>query len=102
MSSDTAIAKATVDYLYLIAWTEPFNIWFILSGAMQGAAYTKVPMILTIICFFVVRLALAWYLTVVAGFGANGTWIAMAATSVLAAVLMFALFKAGKWKHQTI
>ncbi len=102
MSDNTAVAKATVDYLYLIAWTEPFTVWFIFSGAMQGGAYTKVPMIITIISFCIVRLSLAWYLTVIAGFGANGTWIAMALSSVLTTLLMVLIFKFGKWKHQTV
>jgi putative MATE family efflux protein len=102
MSDNTAVAKATVDYLYLIAWTEPFTIWFILSGAMQGAAYTRVPMYITIICYCVFRLSLAWYLTINAGLGANGTWIAMALSSVLAAVLTVMSFQQGKWKNQIV
>lgn len=102
MSDDAAVAKATVNYLYLIAWTEPFTIWFILSGAMQGAAYTRVPMYITVICYCLFRLSLAWYLTVIVGLGANGTWIAMALSSVLAAILTVLSFQQGKWKHQTI
>ncbi len=102
MSTNTAVAKTTVDYLYWIAWTEPFTIWCILSGAMQGAAYTRIPMMITIICYCVFRLSLAWYLTVQVGLGANGTWIAMALSTVVAAVLTMASFQQGKWKHQSV
>ena len=102
MSNDAEIAKATMDYFYWIAWTEPFSAWCIFSGAMQGAAYTKWPMIITVFSFFIARLSLAWYLTVVIGMGANGTWLAMALTSVMATILMALIFNFGKWKHQTV
>jgi Na+-driven multidrug efflux pump len=78
-----------------------FATWFILSGAMQGAGYTRLPMIITILCFIVIRLPAAWYFTV-SGYGANGTWIAMALTSVIAGILMAIAFKWGNWKHQVV
>ncbi len=103
MSTDLGVIKGIVDYFHFIAWTEPlFAAYFILSGAMQGAGYTRLPMILTVVCLCILRLAVAWYLTVVLQFGANGTWFAMAATSVLAGVLMIMTFKWGRWKEQTI
>lgn len=102
MSNDAAVASATTNYLYLIAWSEPFAVWFIFAGAMQGAGYTKVPMIITIICLFVIRLILSWYLTVICHFGANGTWLAMAISTVLAMLLMTIDFMLGKWKHQIV
>jgi putative MATE family efflux protein len=102
MSNDPAVVKATINYFYLIAWTEPFCIWFVFTGAMQGAGYTKIPMIITIVCFCVLRLGLAWYLTVNINLGANGTWIATAISSVIAAIWMTLLFKFGKWKEQKV
>jgi putative MATE family efflux protein len=103
MSTEVAVVKVLVDYFHFIAWTEPFfGVYFILSGAMQGAGYTRVPMLLTVFCLCILRLAVAYYLSVILGYGANGTWIAMAGTSVIAGVLMLAVFKWGRWKEQTI
>jgi len=103
LSNDIAVAKSCADYLHCIAWTEPLvAVSVILSGAMQGAGYTRVPMAITVICFDIVRLAAAWYLTVALGMGANGTWIAMAGTSILSGICMIWAFKQGHWKHQLV
>ena len=103
LSNDVAVAAGTVDYLHFITWTEPLvAISIILSGAMQGAGYTRIPMAITIICFDILRLAASWYLTVNLNMGANGTWIAMASTSVLSGILMIAAFKYGRWQQQVV
>ncbi len=103
MSTEAVVITALIDYFRIVAWTEPFfAIWFILCGAMQGAGYTRLPMIVTIICLGVARVLGSWYLTSVANFGANGTWIAMALTSVLAGVIMSIVFKLGQWKYHHV
>ena len=103
VSSDIAVAAASVDYLHSIAWSEPLAaISIIFSGAMQGAGYTRVPMTIIIICLDILRLAAAWYLTVNLSLGANATWIVMAITSAMAGIAMALTFKYGRWKHQTV
>jgi len=103
VSNDAAVAAASADYLRVIAWTEPFvALSLILSGAMQGAGYTRLPMAITVMCFVILRLSASWYFTVNLGMGNNGTWIAMALTSVLSGVLMTAVFKYGRWKQQMV
>jgi Na+-driven multidrug efflux pump len=85
-----------------------FSEWFLrfmkigLPGCMQGAGYIRLPMVIIILCFGVLRLLIALYLTNFSTLGANGTWIAMASTSVLAGVLMALAFKWGRWKHQIV
>jgi putative MATE family efflux protein len=103
MSTDSAVVDALANYLRIVAWTEPFfGSWFILCGAMQGAGYTRLPMIVTVISLCVLRVGAAWYLTDIYKFGATGTWIAMALTSVIAAAAMALVFQLGRWKHQTV
>lgn len=103
LSTDALVVSSLGDYLRTIAWSEPFFAgWFILCGAMQGAGYTRTPMIATIACLGVIRVGLAWYLTVVVNMGVNGTWLATALTSFLSGVVLFAVFKLGRWKHQVV
>jgi len=69
--------------------TEPFfAVWLILSGAMQGAAATRGPMVATVLCFNGLRLGAAWMLSISCDLGAHGTWIAMAVSTVAAGLMM--------------
>lgn len=103
MTTDAVVITALAGYFHIVAWTEPFfGSWFILCGAMQGAGYTRLPMIVTIICLGLLRVLGAWYLTSGANFGANGTWIAMAFTSILAGVVMSIVFKLERWKYHPV
>jgi putative MATE family efflux protein len=103
MSTDLDVIKVLINYFHFVAWSEPlFAVWFILAGAMQGAGYTKLPMMITVLTLTVLRLIVAWCLTVTSGYGANGTWMASALTSVLAGVFMMVAFKWGRWQEQTV
>ncbi len=103
MSSDPLVVSYSRSYLEIVGLSLPFvAIWLILVGAMQGAGYTKWPMLVSAICLSGIRLPLAWYLTVPQGLGPNGAWIAIATSSTLVGLAMIWRFKTGVWKNQTV
>lgn len=103
MSTDAPVIACTVQYLQIVGLSAPFvAAWLILFGGMQGAGYTKVPMWATVVCLAIIRLPLAWYLTVKLGMGPVGTWIGMASSSYLIGTFAIILFRAGHWKHQKV
>lgn len=103
MSSDPQVIQYSVQFLQIVGMSEPFvAIWLILVGAMNGAGYTKWPMWATVACLTVLRLPLAWYLTVTQGMGPLGTWWALAVSSTSVALLLVWRFKSGVWKKQTV
>lgn len=101
MSTDLHVINMVTTYLQVVGLTEPFiAIWLILSGAMQGAGYTRWPMIATVACLAVLRLSLAWPLTV--SVGQTGTWIAMGLSTVVAGLVLMWMFRKGNWKRQQV
>jgi putative MATE family efflux protein len=103
MSSDPQVIEYSVAYLRIVGLSEPFvAVWLILSGALNGAGYTRWTMWATVICFSVIRLPLAWYLTVGRDMGPVGTWYAIAVTSVAVGLLLIWRFKTGVWKLQQV
>jgi putative MATE family efflux protein len=103
MSTDPLVIKYSTEYLQIVGLSQPFvAAWLILAGAMQGAGYTRWPMIVTVLALVVFRLPLAWLLTVTFGLGPLGTWSSLAASSVLVGLLLIYQFKRGTWKTQEV
>lgn len=103
MSKDPIVIKYTADYLRVVGMAQPFvAMWLILVGALQGAGYTRWPMVATVIILVLIRLPLAWHLTVTCGMGAMGTWISLAFSSVLVGLVLAWQFKFCSWKTQEV
>lgn len=103
MTSDALVYKYAVQYLQVVGLAQPLlAVWLILQGAMNGAGYTKWPMWATVICLAVIRLPLAWMLTISCGFGPIGCWFAVAIPWAMLGLLMMWRFKGGEWKAQQV
>ncbi len=103
MSSDPKVILPTTQYLQITGVTQPLvALWLILFGAMSGAGYTKWPMWVTSTCLTLLRLPLAWALTVPFGFGPAGCWMGIAFSSCVIGTLAVWRFKTGVWKYQKI
>lgn len=103
MTTDPQVWLASCDYLRILGIAEPAQVtWLVLFGAMEGAGYTRVPMLFTLFCYSLVRLPLAYLFTAVFGWGAAGAWTAVALTSFLGAALTIIWFKRGTWMYHKI
>ncbi|MBX9724044.1 MAG: hypothetical protein K2X81_21740, partial [Candidatus Obscuribacterales bacterium] len=103
MSKDPLVIKYSTEYLQIVGLSQPFvAIWLCLVGALQGAGYTKWPMIATIVALIVFRLPFAWFLTITCGMGPAGTWISLACSSMLVGLALVWQFKRGTWKTQEV
>ena len=113
-SNQTALAKACVPLLKLIAFCSPACVVMMtLSGALRGAGDTRVPMVISLIGFLFVRIVLTYLLAfdqfTVFGMtfrglnmGVTGAWIGMTTDiTVRGALLTFRFFQGG-WKRIAI
>lgn len=96
---DPAVLSETARYLRLNMLSEPFMaLSAILGGSLQGAGDTRGTMFIIVIAMWIIRLPLAYYLGIQAGYGALGVWIAMVVSMVFQGLLMTHRFRTGKWK----
>ena len=103
MSTDPEVIHFTTQYLQIIGVAEPFiAAWVTLFGAMQGAGYTSWTMLASCIVLTVVRLPLAWFLTVHMQMGPAGTWCAVSFTAIFIGLVAIWRFKTGVWKLQQV
>jgi len=75
-----------------------YALGMVMVQALNGAGDTFTPMIINLICFWLIQLPLAWYLAETAGFGARGVFAAITIAESLIALLAYAVFRSGRWK----
>lgn len=103
MSHDARVIEFTTQYFQVVGLCEPFvALWMVLFGAMQGAGYTKWPMLASAVCLVLIRLPLAWYLTVPLKMAPLGCWLAISLTAAFVGLLAVWRFKTGVWKTQKV
>jgi len=99
LARDNAVLAETTRYLRISMFAQPFiALSLSLSGALQGAGDTRGPMWVIIVAMWVIRLPLAYLLSLVLGYGAAGVWVAMATSMFVQSLLMAERFHGGKWK----
>ena len=94
---------AAINYLRIIALTEPFfGYAMVLTGAHQGAGDTIRPTWVAFVSSWLIRVPAVWIIAVYLGGGSTAAWWVMAVTQLFNGVLMIFLFKQGKWKEQQV
>ncbi|SET18138.1 MATE family efflux transporter [Anaerobranca gottschalkii] len=97
------IVKIGKTFLYILALSEPFHaMTIIFSRTMQGAGYTKYPFLITLVCWVVIRVSLAYLLAFPLNLQETGVWIAITTSTVISGLLSYYLFRLGKWKYVKI
>jgi putative MATE family efflux protein len=110
--SQAPVIDAGVRVLRLIAFAMPvLASSIIFTQALRGAGDTRVPVLFTWIGFFLVRIPLAYYLTLPemgvpwvgtvpgVGLGLLGAWLAMFADLVVRGLFFLYRFATGPWKR---
>lgn len=98
-SSDPAVIKCSITYLRIAAISEPFlAVGMVCMMGLQGAGDVFRAAWIAIISMWVLRLPLAYVLSIYYGGGATGAWWAMTIATVLSGVLAAYVFRSGKWK----
>ncbi|MBT8137809.1 MAG: MATE family efflux transporter [Gammaproteobacteria bacterium] len=76
-----------------------YALGMVMVQALNGAGDTFTPMLINLVCFWLIQLPLAWYLAETAGFGARGAFAAITIAESLIALLAWWAFRAGRWQR---
>ena len=68
------------------------------NGALRGAGDTLFPMITSLVCLWLIRIPLAYYLS--SWLGRNGIWWAIGISITIALIVTFVYYKIGFWKRR--
>lgn len=75
-----------------------FAYGMVIGQAFNGAGDTLTPLWINIVVFWAIQIPLAYYLSVLNDWGADGVFFCIAFCHSLYAVIAIVLFKRGKWK----
>jgi Na+-driven multidrug efflux pump len=75
-----------------------FAYGMVISQAFNGAGDTKTPMIINVFVFWVLQIPLAYWLSVMLDWQANGVFITIAFCHSLHAIVCILVFRRGRWK----
>ena len=93
-TDDPMVAPLAVGLLFYAAiFQYSDGIQICAAGALRGYKDTRVPMLFTVVSFWIVGMSLGYYLTFEVGLGPSGMWIGMIAGLSVAAVLMLGRFQ---------
>jgi MATE family multidrug resistance protein len=92
--SDDAQVIARASQLLLLAAIFQFSdgIQVVANGALRGLKDTRVPMLLTLLAYWIIGMPLGYLLGFQYGYGPRGLWVGLIAGLGMAAILLFTRF----------
>jgi putative MATE family efflux protein len=79
-----------------------YGIGMVMIQAFNGAGDTATPTLAYFICFWLIEIPLAWFLSKPFGMGQNGVFISIVVAESCMTMLSFYLFRKGKWKLKKV
>ncbi len=100
-TNDPEVIRIGKEYLLIVGgFYVVFSAMFIISGVMRGAGDTLIPMFLSLISLWIIRIPGAWILSDY--FGEIGIWWSMPIGWIVGLILSFAYYLTGNWKKKAI
>ncbi len=88
-------------YIYIVTpFYIVFSTMFILNGVLRGAGDTFVPMIITILALWAMRLPTSWWLS--EEIGSNGIWWGIPIAWIFGVIASYFYYSTGKWKKKGV
>lgn len=100
-TNDTQVVEIGIQYLYIVSpFYIMFSAMFIFMGVLRGAGETIIPMILTIISLWIVRVPASYYLS--QAIGVNGIWWGIPIAWAVGIVGSIWYYSTGRWKNKAV
>jgi putative MATE family efflux protein len=100
-TNDTNVISYGTEYLVIVGSCYViFSIMFSLNGLLRGAGDTLIPMFITLLSLWIIRIPLAYFLS--DRFGVKGIWWAIPIAWLTGALFSFAYYITGKWKNKGV
>ena len=100
-TNDATVIAIGVSYLKTVAWFFfIFSILFVYNGALRGAGDVVVPMFITLIALWLVRIPASYFLSLRAGY--VGIWYGSPIGWFVGMSLSLSYFYTGRWKRKKL
>ncbi len=98
---DTEVINIGKEYLYIVGgFYIVYTSMFVNNGVMRGAGDTLIPMFITLVSLWLIRIPLAWYLS--HHYSYQGIWWSVPLAWAVAMILSYSYYKTGRWKKKSV
>ncbi len=102
-TSDAAVVAIAIDALRIVSLGFLFfAVGMVVCQAFSRAGDTTTPVVVNVVCFWLVKLPFAYLLAYGAHLGPRGGFIAIASAYSLQSIIGTVLFRRGRWKTRTV
>jgi len=100
-TNDAEVIAIGKEYLYTVSpFYVVFTAMFTIGGVMRGAGDTMIPMLITFIALWIVRIPLCYYLSI--DMGILGIWWGIPMAWFTGALLSYIYYLTGRWKTKAL
>lgn len=100
-TSDPGVISIGANYLVIVAgFYITFSTMLIIGGVMRGAGATLIPMFITLLVLWLVRIPLSYFLS--QKIGISGIWWGIPIAWILGMTLQYIYYLAGRWKTKVV
>jgi len=100
-TSDPEVIRIGAEYLVIVSsFYLLFTVMFKINGVLRGAGATLIPMFITLLSLWVIRIPFAWFLS--ERIGEAGIWWSAPSGWLVGLVLSYIYYLSGKWKSKVV
>jgi putative MATE family efflux protein len=100
-TADEEVIRIGAEYLLIVSlFYLVFSAMFMINGVLRGAGDTIIPMFITLISLWIIRVPFAWYFSGI--IGEAGIWWSQPAGWGIGLVLSFGYYLTGRWKKMGV
>lgn len=100
-TNDAEVIMIGTEYIYVVSgFYIVVSTMFIFTGVLRGAGDTIIPMFITILALWVVRIPVSYYLSL--EMGHIGIWWGIPIAWIVGVTASFLYYKTGRWKTKAV
>jgi putative MATE family efflux protein len=79
-----------------------YAVGMVIVQSLNGAGDTRTPSILNFVCFWIIQIPIAYWMSTELNFGPNGVFAAIIVSEFFLTISAVLVFRTGKWKQQVV
>ena len=100
-TNDLEVIEVGIQYIYVVSgFYIVVSTMFVFTGVLRGAGDTMIPMFITILALWIVRIPVSYFLSLEMGY--MGVWWGIPIAWVVGVTASFFYYKTGKWKSKAV
>jgi len=102
-TDDEVVIRMGHEYLVIIgSFYILFSVMFVINGVLRGAGDTLIPMFISLLTLWVIRIPIALFLSKQPDIGVYGIWWSIPIGWFAGVVLFYLYYRSGRWKSKAV